>query len=105
MTAKTSIRIPLDLYERARQHAALEHRTITGQIEFWARLGCAALTSSARPANLPATAISSLAETVESGRTDQEYEQLLNRIEDLEDCMLAKERAGGPFVEVSWDEL
>ena len=33
------------------------------------------------------------------------YERLLTHIEDLEDARLVNERANGPFVEVSLDEL
>ena len=33
------------------------------------------------------------------------YERLLERLEDLEDAQLARERAGGPFVEVDLDAL
>lgn len=33
------------------------------------------------------------------------FEQLMARIEDLEDAQLVRERAGGPFVDVSLDEL
>jgi antitoxin StbD len=33
------------------------------------------------------------------------YESLLERLEDLEDAKLVKEREGGPFVEVSLEEL
>lgn len=33
------------------------------------------------------------------------YEQLLDRLEDLEDMKLARERADGPFVEVDIHEL
>lgn len=33
------------------------------------------------------------------------YERLMAYIEDLEDAKLARERAAGPFVEVSLDEL
>lgn len=33
------------------------------------------------------------------------YEQLLARMEDLEDAKLVRERAGGPFVEVTLNEL
>ena len=33
------------------------------------------------------------------------YERLLERLEDLEDARLVRERAGGPFVDVSLDEL
>jgi hypothetical protein len=43
MLASTSIRINKELYEQAREDASLEHRSISGQIEFWARVGRAAL--------------------------------------------------------------
>jgi antitoxin StbD len=33
------------------------------------------------------------------------YERLLERLEDLEDAELVRERADGPFVDVSLDEL
>jgi antitoxin StbD len=33
------------------------------------------------------------------------YEQLLSHIEDLEDAKLVRERTGGPFVEITLDEL
>ena len=33
------------------------------------------------------------------------YEQLIARLEDLEDAQLIRERAQGPFVEVSLDDL
>lgn len=33
------------------------------------------------------------------------YERLLERLEDLEDMKLARERSGGPFVEVDIHEL
>lgn len=33
------------------------------------------------------------------------YEKLIERIEDIEDAELARDRSGGPFVEVSLDEL
>jgi antitoxin StbD len=33
------------------------------------------------------------------------YERLLQRLEDHEDALLARERAGGPFVDVTLDEL
>ncbi len=33
------------------------------------------------------------------------YEHLLERLEDLEDAKLIRERRNGPFVEVSLDEL
>ncbi len=33
------------------------------------------------------------------------YERLMERLEDLEDAALVRERAGGPFVDVTLDEL
>lgn len=33
------------------------------------------------------------------------YQRLIERLEDLEDAMLVIERQGGPFVEVSLDDL
>lgn len=33
------------------------------------------------------------------------YEQLMSYLEDLEDAKLVRERSGGPFVEVSLDDL
>lgn len=33
------------------------------------------------------------------------YEKLMDRLEDLEDAKLARERADGPFVDVTLDEL
>ena len=38
-----AVRIADDLYEQARSEAAAEHRSIAGQIEFWAKVGRAAL--------------------------------------------------------------
>ena len=38
-----SIRINKTLYKEAKTHAHVEHRTIAGQIEFWAKVGKAGL--------------------------------------------------------------
>jgi hypothetical protein len=62
MGASTSIRINQDLYEQARQDAAAEHRTIAGQIEFWARVGRAALDNPDLPVSFVAESLASLAE-------------------------------------------
>ena len=43
MSATTTIRIDRMLYDQAKVDAAGEHRTIAGQVEFWARIGRAAL--------------------------------------------------------------
>ena len=37
------VRIDDDLYELAKLEAKVEHRTIAGQIEFWAKVGRAAI--------------------------------------------------------------
>lgn len=37
------VRIDSDLYHQAKSHAHAERRTISGQIEFWAMIGKAAL--------------------------------------------------------------
>jgi prevent-host-death family protein len=38
-------------------------------------------------------------------RGASDYERLLERVEDLEDALLVKERAHGPFIEVELDDL
>ena len=62
MSGSTSIRINQDLYEQARQDAGAEHRTIAGQIEFWARVGRAALDNPDLPVEFIAASLASLAE-------------------------------------------
>ena len=62
MPSSTSIRINQDLYEQAKQDAALEHRTISGQIEFWARVGRAALDNPDLPVDFIAESLVLLAE-------------------------------------------
>ena len=62
MAASTSIRINQDLYEQAKQDAAAEHRTIAGQIEFWARVGRAALDNPDLPVSFVAESLAALAE-------------------------------------------
>jgi hypothetical protein len=81
MSTSTSIRINQELYELARQDAVLEQRTIAEQIEFWARVGRAAL---AHPALVAQAAF--------------------DHLEDVEDAQTVRERANGPFVEVSLDQ-
>ena len=62
MPISTSIRINQDLYELAKQDAALEHRSIAGQIEFWARVGRAALDNPDLPVSFVAESLASMAE-------------------------------------------
>lgn len=62
MAASTSIRINQDLYDQARNEAAAEHRTIAGQVEFWARVGRAALDNPDLPVSFIADILISGAE-------------------------------------------
>lgn len=68
MAASTSIRINQELYEQARQDAVLEHRTIAGQIEFWARVGRAALDNPDLPVSFIAESLASLGEPREQSQ-------------------------------------
>ncbi|HEU4844514.1 MAG TPA: ParD-like family protein [Burkholderiaceae bacterium] len=68
MAESTSIRINQQLYEQARQDAALEHRTIAGQIEFWARVGRTALDNPDLPVSFIAESLASLAEPREQAQ-------------------------------------
>lgn len=63
-----SVRIPRDLYEQARSDAAAEHRTIPGQIEYWAKVGRAALDNPDLPVSFIAEALASLAEPRDEAR-------------------------------------
>lgn len=58
----TSIRIDQTLYNQAKVDAATEHRTIAGQIEFWAKVGRAALDNPDLPVSFVAESLASLAE-------------------------------------------
>ena len=62
MSTSTSIRIDQTLYNQARQDALAEHRTIAGQIEYWARLGRAALDNPDLPVSFIAESLASMAE-------------------------------------------
>lgn len=61
-SASTSIRINQSLYEQAKADAAVEHRSIAGQIEFWARVGRAALDNPDLPVTFVAESLASMAE-------------------------------------------
>ena len=63
MPSTTSIRIDLSLYNQAKADAAAEHRTIAGQIEFWAKVGRAALDNPDLPVSFVAEALASMAES------------------------------------------
>ena len=62
VTASTSIRIDQALYDQAKADAAVEHRSIAGQIEFWAKVGRAALDNPDLPVTFVAESLASLAE-------------------------------------------
>ncbi len=62
MTTSTSIRIDQKLYEQARNEALAEHRTIAGQIEYWAKVGRAALDNPDLPVSFIAESLASMAE-------------------------------------------
>lgn len=62
MSSTTSIRIDQSLYNQAKADAAVEHRTIAGQIEFWAKVGRAALDNPDLPVSFVAEALASIAE-------------------------------------------
>lgn len=68
MSASISIRINQELYEQAKQDAEIEHRSISGQIEFWAKLGRAAVDN-------PDLPISFIAESLASMREPREQAQ------------------------------
>ena len=56
------VRIDDVLYEQARAEAQIEHRTIAGQIEFWAMVGRAALDNPDLPVTFVAQSLAALAE-------------------------------------------
>jgi hypothetical protein len=54
------VRIEPDLYNRAKKEAAIEHRTIAGQIEFWAQVGRACIDNPDLPVNFVIDSLASL---------------------------------------------
>ncbi len=62
MLITTSIQINQQLYEQAKDDAQREQRTIAEQIEFWARVGRAALDNPDLPVSFIAESLASLAE-------------------------------------------
>lgn len=62
MSTSTSVRIDQTLYDQARSEAASEHRTIAGQIEYWAKIGRAALDNPGLPVSFIAESLASLSE-------------------------------------------
>ncbi len=62
MTTSTSIRINQALYNQAKHDAVAEHRTIAGQVEYWAKVGRAALDNPDLPVGFIAESLASMAE-------------------------------------------
>jgi hypothetical protein len=62
VSSTTSIRIDQALYDQAKADALSEHRTIAGQVEFWAKLGRAALDNPDLPVDFIAESLASMAE-------------------------------------------
>ena len=54
------VRIEPDLYNRAKKEAAVEHRTIAGQIEFWAQVGRACIDNPDLPVTFIIDSLASL---------------------------------------------
>ena len=54
------VRIKPDLYNRAKKEAAVEHRTIAGQIEFWAQVGRACIDNPDLPVTFVIDSLASL---------------------------------------------
>ena len=54
------VRIESDLYNRAKKEAAVEHRTIAGQIVFWAQVGRACIDNPDLPVNFVIDSLASL---------------------------------------------
>ena len=61
------VRIDPDLYKRAKKEAAIEHRTIAGQIEFLAKIGRACIDNPDLPVNFVIDSLASL-ETLEKDK-------------------------------------
>lgn len=62
MATTTSIRIDQRLYDQAKSDAVAEHRTISGQVEYWAKLGRAALDNPDLPVSFIAESLAALSE-------------------------------------------
>lgn len=69
MTASTSIRIDQTLYDQARADATIEHRSIAGQVEYWARVGRAALDNPDLPVGFIAESLAAMAEPRDDATT------------------------------------
>ena len=56
------VRIEKETYDRAKAEAAVEHRTIAGQIEYWAKVGRTAIDNPDLPINFIIDVLAALAE-------------------------------------------
>ena len=56
------VRIDKQLYEQAKSEAKAEHRTIAGQIEFWATVGRAAIDNPELPVDFIVQVLASMKE-------------------------------------------
>lgn len=72
------VRIDKETYEQAKAEAAIEHRTIAGQIEYWAKVGRAAIDNPDLPVYFIIDALASMAEPA------SEKVQLVRRKEPTE---------------------
>ena len=72
-----SVNINQDLYESARVAAKNEHRTIAGQIEFWVKVGRAAIDNPDLPASFIAEVLTSLSEPMPVKQPQYSLEELL----------------------------
>lgn len=61
------VRIDDDLYELAKLEAKAEHRTIAGQIEFWAIVGRSAIDNPDLPVSFIIDSLASMAEPRDQG--------------------------------------
>jgi len=66
MSASISIHINQNLYEHAKQNAAIEHRTVEGQIEYWAEIGRAAIDNPDLPIGFITESLASMREPREN---------------------------------------
>jgi hypothetical protein len=66
MPASISIHINQKLYEHAKQNAAIEHRAIDGQIEYWAEIGRGAIDNPDLPISFIAESLASMREPREN---------------------------------------
>jgi len=57
------VRIDKQLYEQAKSEAKAEHRTIAGQIEFWATVGRAAIDNPELPVDFVVQVLASMKES------------------------------------------